>query len=228
MTSFGCRPANFIDETGNRYGDLVVVKRAPDNTRWKVRWVCLCDCGKTVTRGGLGLRSGESLDCGCKRSERQAANPPVIIHGMSKSRLYKIWRAMKIRCMSVTDVAYGDYGGKGVSICDEWMNSSTFLSWALTNGYREDLTLDRYPDPNGNYCPENCRWATPKQQQRNRRNNFCLTLNGERKLGIEWSEITGIPFPTIYGRVTRGWSDEAALTIPSRSYRLKAAGVPGA
>lgn len=109
-------------------------------------------------------------------------------HGMRHSPLYIVWRNMKTRCEKATNRQYKDYGGRGVTICSEWHDASTFLKWALENGYREGLVIDR-TNNNGDYCPENCRFVDRKTNMRNRSNTVFLTLAGERRSVAEWCEI---------------------------------------
>lgn len=141
-------------------------------------------------------------------------------HGCAdKERLYTIWLRMRQRCNSPSDQKYSDYGGRGICVCREWdKDYGAFKKWALANGYSETLTLDR-ADNNGNYCPENCRWATRKQQANNRRTNHRLTLDGETKTLSEWESVTGIKSLTILRRIRLGWSVEDALTTPVRRHK---------
>lgn len=128
------------------------------------------------------------------------------------------------RCNNPNNKDYPDYGGRGITVCEEWRKPENFFGWAFLNGYSVDLTLDRI-DVNGNYCPENCRWITADVQQRNRRNNRILEYNGEKHCIAEWSEITGINAYTIWSRIHYGWSVEDALTVtPSRSNTNKGYG----
>ena len=122
---------------------------------------------------------------------------------------------MHERCERVNHTHYKDYGGRGISVCDEWSEYVPFMKWSLVNGYQDNLTLDR-KDTDGNYCPENCQWVTMKQQQNNKRNNRRLLWNGETHTVSEWSEITGIKPTTIIARLNAGWSTEESLTTPVR------------
>lgn len=186
------------DETGNVYGRLTVLYRAPDKiygSKKKVRkvcWHCICECGNKCDVIGESLRQGLTKSCGCYNYECQKdPNLKHHIHGMRNTRLYDIWRGMKKRCYLVTNDNYKDYGTRGITVCDEWKdNFENFANWAYENGYQEDLTIDRI-DNDGNYSPENCRWATNAEQQRNKRNNHLITFNNETYCLSEWSEITG-------------------------------------
>lgn len=166
-----------IDETGNRYGRLMVVCRAGSTKGGIARWLCQCDCGGKKVVIGSKLRRGETRSCGCLEQETRVSNGYKRMqpsHSMSRSRLYGVWSGMKKRCGNPTHPHYSDYGGRGISVCDEWANSfSAFAEWALSHGYDENApkgkcTLDRI-DSDGDYCPENCRFADMVVQQNNRR-----------------------------------------------------------
>lgn len=137
-----------------------------------------------------------------------------ITHGLSKTRLYGILRNMKQRCYNPKNPRYNFYGEIGIKICDEWLNDfKTFYEWAMNNGYRDDLTIER-KDVNGNYCPENCCWITNKEQQFNKHVNHFIEFNGKRQTMTEWGEELGIDPNTIGTRLSRGWNIERALTTP--------------
>lgn len=136
--------------------------------------------------------------------------------GGKEARLYREWKAMKWRC-NPRNERRADYFDRGIRVCDEWANSfQSFRDWALANGYRDDLTLDRWPDNNGSYEPGNCRWATQGQQARNHRGNRYLTAWGETKTLVEWSEDPrcGISKGALANRLHAGWSEEEAVTTP--------------
>lgn len=133
---------------------------------------------------------------------------------LSRYKLRYILCGMRDRCYRKSHFAYKNYGGRGITVCDEWMGKGGFehfYDWAFKNGWNPLLTIDRI-DPNGNYCPENCRWVNWVEQQSNRRNNHFLELKGERHTAAEWARILGWNPNIIYGRIRMGWSDERILT----------------
>lgn len=131
------------------------------------------------------------------------------------SPLYSAWHHIKTRCYDDAHERYKNYGGRGISMCDEWKNNPrAFILWALENGYRDGLTIERI-DTNGNYCPENCRWATQKEQQNNRTNNRTITYKGKTQTIAQWAEETGIKYTTLWQRIYRyNWSIEKAMATP--------------
>lgn len=150
-------------------------------------------------------------------------------HGMRYTRIYNIWRSMRQRCNNPKCVNYHNYGGRGIRVCDEWNNSFLdFYDWAMSHGYTDFLTLDR-KDTTGDYCPENCRWASQKTQQNNKSSNRIIEFNGVAHTLAEWSDITGIGIATIWDRLHRGWDVQKTLTqipvVGSNQYRK--GGVPG-
>lgn len=208
------------DLTGQRFGALFVVERAGSNASGKATWLCDCDCGKTIIVVGNKLRRQKS--CGCQRRAflSEFNKMTKTTHGMRYTRLYKIWRSMKNRCSCSSWEDYKNYGGRGITVCDEWKESfESFRDWAFANGYSDGLSIDRI-DVNGNYEPSNCRWATVKQQANNTRSNLYLEFNGEVKTAKEWADELGLNYNTLYSRITtKGWSVEKALTTPPFSKR---------
>ena len=135
---------------------------------------------------------------------------------MSNSRLYSIYRGMKDRCYNQNIPEYHNYGGRGITICDEWLNDpSAFFKWSLENGYSDDLTIDRKDNDKG-YSPDNCQWSTFVEQQNNKSNNTLLTKDEETHTIAEWSRILNISASTISTRLSKGYSDEEALRTEKR------------
>lgn len=159
------RVKDVINEIGNKYGKLTVVERYfADKTHRGAEWICRCECGKEIVVRGYDLRKHHTVSCGCGKSTGHRRT-----HGEYKTRLYQIWQDMRNRCGRETATGYKYYGGRGISVCDEWQKSfETFRDWSLKNGYAENLTIDRI-NPDGNYEPSNCRWADWHTQVLNRR-----------------------------------------------------------
>lgn len=180
---------NFIDLTGQKFSRLLVIRRDVSK-KGRSSWLCKCDCGKETIVLGQDLKSGHTHSCGCMYKKSCYRD----------TRLYQIWKGMKKRCSNKKHHHYINYGGRGIDVCAEWKNDfNIFYDWAIVNGYTKNLTIDRI-DVNGNYCPENCRWTTMKEQQRNRRNNHII----KGKTIAEWAEIKGVAYQKIYQQVKKG------------------------
>jgi len=203
---------------GERYGLLTVLQRAGHDKWGAVTWKCLCDCGNLTEVPGKFLRKGSIVSCGCRNASiRQQIGERKKTHGSSRTPLYHAWQAMFQRCYNHKVRYYYCYGGRGITVCDEWRNFKTFQDWATSHGYKQGLSIDRI-DNDGPYAPENCRWATPKEQnanQRDRSDARYLTAFGKTQSLSKWRKETGINATRIWNRVfSYGWSPEKALTTP--------------
>lgn len=205
---------NYIDLTGKRFGKLTVIKLDHKEQRYYKNkksgfyyyWLCKCDCGNYKVINREKLNSGNTKSCGCLHKEI------MTIHGLSNSRLYRIYNKMKNRCYNTKNNYYHRYGARGITICNEWLkDKNKFFEWALNNGYKDDLTIDRI-DNNKGYSPDNCRWTTIKEQSRNTCRVKKITYNGETHCISEWTEILGFSRTLISNRLDRGWSVERALS----------------
>lgn len=206
-----------IDLTGKKFGNLTVIERA-ENRGKEIFWKCRCDCGQIKEINGSRLKNGKTKSCGCYKKEvshlnKGHRNSHNKSHGMSETRLYRIYKKMYRRCYKPQTKYYCNYGGRGITICKEWLDDfMNFYNWAMSNGYSDELSIDRINN-DGNYEPSNCRWATAKEQANNTRKTIFLTYKGETKPASEWSKITGIRQDTITMRKRNGWSDEDCLKV---------------
>lgn len=192
------------DLTGQRFGRLTVIG-VDDRGTQKTYFYCQCDCGNVKSIRSDSLLNGAIRSCGCLKKEQDRVNLEANhSHKMSKTRLYEIWQGMKGRCYNIHNARYASYGGKGITVCDEWKDDfSIFYKWAIDNGYSEELTIDRI-DNCGGYSPANCRWATQKEQALNRDTNIKITIGNATKTLAEWCEIFGVEYKTVSARLKRG------------------------
>ena len=212
-TNCGCikLPKNI---EGMKFNRLKIIKFAGIRNRHKM-YLCKCDCGKEVEVSLSNLKSGAVKSCGCLWDEyKQIGN---VIHGLGKTRLCSIYHGIKVRCYRKTSVEYERYGGRGITMCDEWLDKNNgllnFYNWAMANGYADNLTIDRI-DNNGNYEPSNCRWATNLQQQNNTRLNHKYEYNGGYLTAPELSRLSGINLSTLRHRLRKYNNAYIALSLP--------------
>lgn len=199
------------DLSGHKFGRLIPIKRVENKGNYAM-WLCQCDCGNTMVTRATSLKNGHTQSCGCLHKERlRCANQK---HGLYQHRIYSIYTHMIGRCYNKSEAGYESYGGRGVSVCDEWKNDfSEFAKWAFAHGYGDELTLDRI-DVNGNYCPENCRWATYKEQANNTRKNHIIQYHGETFTMREFCDKYHFSYSLLNSRLFRGWDLEKAIETP--------------
>ena len=192
---------SYLDLTGKVFGSLTVISKHSSGNG-EVIWNCKCDCGNVIQVSTGKLNFGLTTSCGCAKRNRIIERSTT--HGLSNTRLYKIWCDMKKRCCNYSSKRYKDYGGRGIAVCNEWKNDfMSFYNWAMANGYKENLTIER-KDVNGNYCPENCTWITKSEQSRNQRKTIRYTIFGIEKPLIEWCEYAEIKNSRAYQRYRNG------------------------
>lgn len=195
---------------GDKFYSWTVIDDKPRKLKRKnpnlIGYLCECSCHNKTQKiiEKNALLSGHSKSCGCTRHKK---------HGMAHSKIYRQWAVMKRRCYDTKLKGYNDYGGRGISVCDEWLNNfESFYQWAIANGYDETKSIDRI-NVNGNYCPDNCKWSTSKEQANNKRNNIILEYNGKSLTLKQWSEQdeVRIKYGTLLRRYHLGWDVEDIL-----------------
>ena len=188
---------------GQKFGKLLVLEKTNEKAKnnGEYKYKCICDCGKKILVRGSNLKQGNSKSCGCSHSNSITKE---------NHRLYVIYDNMKARCNNPKNVGYKNYGGRGIKVCNEWNKDfNIFVKWALENGYKDNLTLDRINN-NGNYEPSNCRWATKIEQANNMRTNRFITYNNETKTIAQWSRILKISPQNLRYRINH-WGVEKAF-----------------
>ncbi len=212
----------FNDLSGNRYDMLYVIRRVDNSSDGYVQYLCQCDCGNYKIIKADNLRNGNTHSCGCLKKKMMAEKQ--FKHGSSggrhgqSTRLYRIWRGMLSRCYTKSATEYDRYGGRGISVCDDWRyDYCSFMDWAMSNGYSDDLTIDRINN-DSDYSPDNCRWVPFEKQLLNKSNNRLLSFNGQIKTITEWANEYNIDRRLLGSRIDRyGWPIDKALTTPVRS-----------
>jgi hypothetical protein len=195
-----------IDYTGQDIGYFKVVGVGDKTNSIRTYWECRCVCGAVAQIRQDTLKNEQGRNgCGCKGwfHKSRAGSRYGLSHGMYNTRLYRIWRGMRNRCNNSNDKKYYLYGKRGICICDEWNEFIKFKDWSLSNGYCDDLSIDRM-NSNGNYEPSNCRWSTIIEQNNNKRTNKIVEIDGVKHTIAEWSAITGVNYETLAGRVCKG------------------------
>lgn len=200
------------DISAQRFGRLIALSPSGRSNDRQVVWLCQCDCGNTSKVKSGNLRSGTTNSCGCLQTESRYIKK----HAGVDTPEYGSWRSMLSRCANVKNNVFHRYGGRGIKVCDRWLEFSNFY---MDMGQKPTPkhTIDRI-DSNGDYCPENCRWATQKEQQNNRGDNRIIECNGISKNLSEWASESGIDASLINWRIKSGWSIREALTQKPRAY----------
>ena len=206
---------------GKKFGRWLVVEECGRNKYKNVLWKCVCDCGNEKIISTPNLTRGKSKSCGCYSKEM--ASKKFSTHGLRHTQLYRVWAGIKDRTNPNNHNCKDNYRKLSVQMCEEWRNDfMAFYNWSIENGYVEEklpsgrnkLTIDRI-DTNGNYCPENCRWATNKEQMNNQTTNKLITYNGETKTLSQWCDTLGLQYSCTNNRLFNGWDIERAFTESS-------------
>ena len=207
------------DLTGQKFGRLTVLRQAPDKIKpsgaHSKMWECKCDCGNIKIISRSSLVSGDTVSCGCYHKEH--AHDYGKKHGLTNTKLYTKWSGIVQRCTNPNAIHYDMYGGRGITICDEWRNNFySFYSWSIENGYKDGLTIDRI-DNNKGYYPENCRWTDLETQANNTRRNHYITYNNETKTLTQWARLLNVNVETLRYRVNHG-NMKDFLELTQRGY----------
>jgi hypothetical protein len=208
----------YHDLTGLRFGRLVVREYVASNKHGQPQWRCVCDCGGQRVVLANALRSGLTVSCGCRRQETLTAGR--LRHGLSGHSAYKTWKAMISRCYDEADKDYSGYGGRGVLVCDRWLELESFI--ADVGEKPRGQSLERMDNSKG-YSPENCRWATPREQGANKRNNNILKIGGVEIHLADVARKFGLTETTIARRLAAGMTGDQIVSVPVRKYTRKAA-----
>ncbi len=201
-----------LDLTGQKFGRLTAIEEVKSPEKNYTRWLCKCECGNEKVIARASLRSGETESCGCLQKEEVSKRRKT--HGLSRTKEYYSWKSMLNRCYNMKDVGYKNYGGRGITVCEEWRESfETFLKDMGKSP--EGSSIDRINN-DGNYCPENCKWSTKQEQNSNTRQNKIITFNGKTQTISAWAREVGIKAQTIARRLDSWGNIELALTLPSK------------
>ena len=219
MRGFGFKiMSKKLNLIGQKFGRLTVIKFSHLN-KWKTNyWICKCKCNKIVIISSSNLKSGYTKSCGCFRIEKMTK------HGFCRTRFYTIWQGIKKRCFNPNSKRFSDYGGRGIIVCQRWLKFENFCD-DMYKSYKEhcnkysekNTTIDRFPNNNGNYKLNNCRWATRKEQAINMRTNQFLTYKKQTLTISQWEQKLNFGKSIIRGRIKSGWSISKALTTPVKT-----------
>lgn len=224
------------DLTGQNFNRWTVLEYAGKDKYNNALWLCECNCKDKTRRivNGNNLRRGISTSCGCWQRELAKENcierntetgaQYAKKHGLRYTRIYTIWSGMIDRCYRENNKHYKDYGGRGINVCDEWRNDvKAFYDWSMNNGYMDDLSIDRI-DVNGNYEPNNCRWATIDEQANNKRHNRMYTYGNKTQTLKQWADEYNINYHTLISRIDEfDWDFEKALTTQTKQAKKRGA-----
>ena len=193
---------------GDVYGNWTILEVLPKIKNHHQMFKCQCKCGTIKELDGFNVINGKTTSCGCIRN--QMLKDRMTTHGQTKTRLHIIWCGIKERCYNPNSQAYSNYGGRGIKMCQEWIDDyMNFYNWSIKNGYDEILTIDRI-DVNGNYEPNNCRWINTKDQSNNRRTNLKFTYNNKTQTLMQWCEEYNLDYRMILARVHNPkWEDKS-------------------
>lgn len=210
---------------GKKFGRWTVLSFDHIDNRGCSFFLCKCDCGTIRPVRRTQLLNGTSKSCGCLHKELIGSicrkHGCAGNHKKQNNHLYYVWAQIKYRCHNSNCKEFKNYGARGITVCALWQDFVPFMDWAITNGYKEGLTIDRI-DVNGNYCPENCRWITNKEQQRNKRDNINIRFGNKEQCLNAWAEEFNIDPNVVWCRIKRlGWSIEKALLTPVRINKTK-------
>lgn len=202
---------SYKDISGQRFTRLTAIKYVGNDRHGCALWLCKCDCGKEITVLGSSLRGGNTKSCGCLNIEikhKQRVDNP-----RKGQRLYRIWKCMRQRCNDPNSTSYKNYGGRGITICAEWEDYAVFQKWALSNGYKDNLSIER-KEVDGNYCPENCTWADDYTQANNRRINKKYEVDGKLLTVPQIARAYNISKDVVRRRIGYGWDIKDVIGIP--------------
>lgn len=192
-------------KVGDKVNGLTMISKSHKCEDGRYRALFLCECGNKKEIRTEYVKSGKTKHCGCMISKGWHRT-----HGLCGTKIYHVWEVMKCRCYLKSSKDYANYGGRGIVICDEWKDPKVFCDWAMANGYKEGLSIDRINN-NGNYEPSNCRWVDNFAQANNKRNNLRISYKGETKTLAQWCNELEIPYKRTHLRLRRGWDVERAF-----------------